>query len=111
MILCQVSMIAEICIHHAQVCITELRFKTTLQNSFKNQLLLPLIIRVKKASGFKSFQASKVRIGCEDQSFWELQYRDRLFVDPFGSKGRSNAFFDTRLTLSSTSLRLSNLLL
>ena len=60
-----------------------LMLKTTLQNSFKNQRLIPLVIGVKKASGFKSCQETEVRIGCKDQSFCELQYRDRLFVDPF----------------------------
>ena len=39
---CQVSMIAEICICHAKICETVLRYKKTLQNSFKNQRLVPL---------------------------------------------------------------------
>ena len=79
---CQVSMIAEICIRHVKICVTELRHKTTLRDSSENQRLLPLIIGVKKALGFKSCQASKVRIS-SNQSFWELQYHDWLFVDPF----------------------------
>ena len=34
---CQVSIIAEICICHAKICETVLRYKTTLQNSLKNR--------------------------------------------------------------------------
>ena len=34
MIPCQVSMIAEICICHAKICETVLRYKTTVQNSY-----------------------------------------------------------------------------
>ena len=41
MIPCQVSMIAEICICDAKICETVLRYKTTLQNSFK---IIPPII-------------------------------------------------------------------
>ena len=78
MISCQVSMIAEICICHARNnCETVLRYKTTLQNSFKNQRLIPLTIGVKKNSGFKSCQVSEVRISFEDQKFCELRYCDR----------------------------------
>ena len=40
MIPCQVSMIAEICLCHAKICETVLRYKTTLQNSFKHQGLI-----------------------------------------------------------------------
>ena len=35
MISCQVSMIAEICICHAKICETVLRYKATLRNGFK----------------------------------------------------------------------------
>ena len=44
MIPCQISMIAEICICHAKICETVLRYKTTSQNSFKNQGLITLTI-------------------------------------------------------------------
>ena len=44
MIRCQVSMIAEICLCHAKICEAVLCYKTTLQNSFKNQRLIPLTI-------------------------------------------------------------------
>ena len=37
---CQVSMIAEICIRHVKICVTELRHKTTLRDSSENQRLL-----------------------------------------------------------------------
>ena len=37
MIPCQVEMIAEICICHAKICEIILRYKTTLQNNFKNK--------------------------------------------------------------------------
>ena len=47
---CQVSMIAEICICHAKICETVLRYKTTLQNSFRNQRLIPLTISDKRQS-------------------------------------------------------------
>lgn len=76
LILRQVSIIAEICIRHTKICVTELRHKTNLQNSSENQQLLPLIIGIKKALGFKSCEASKVRIHREDQFFCELQYCD-----------------------------------
>ena len=36
------TLIVEICICHAKICETELRYKTTLQNSFKNKRLIPL---------------------------------------------------------------------
>ena len=68
LISCQVSTIAEICICHANNnCETVLRYKTTIQNSFKNQRLIPLTIGVKKGSGFKSCQVSGVRSSFEDQ--------------------------------------------
>ena len=68
MISCQVSIIAVICIRHAIIFETVLRYKTILQNSFKNQrLIILLTIRVKKSSCVKSCQASEVRISCEDQ--------------------------------------------
>ena len=91
-------MIAEICIRHAKICKTVLHYRTTLQlqNSFKNQRLIPFTIRVKKASGFKSCQASEVQINGEDQSL-QLQCRDRLFVDLSGSNDRLNAFFVKQL--------------
>ena len=54
-------------------------------------------IGVKKASGFKSCQASEVQISCEDQSFCEVQYRDTLFVDLSGSNDRLNSFFIKQL--------------
>ena len=102
-------MIAEISIRHAKICETVLHYRTTLQlqNSFKNQRLIPFTIRVKKTSGFKSCQASEVQINGKDQSFCELQYRDRLFVDLSGSNDRLNAFFvkqllDRRLAFPST---------
>ena len=44
MIPCQVSVSAEICICHAKICEKVLRYKTTLQNSFINQRLIPLTI-------------------------------------------------------------------
>jgi len=117
MISCQVSVIAEICIRHAKICETVLHYKTTLQlqNSFNNQRLIPLTIRVKKASGFKSCQGSEVWISGEDQSFCELQYRDRLFVDLSGSNDRLNAFFvkqllDRRLAFPSTSHKSASLI-
>ena len=65
----QVSIISEVCIRHAKICETVLRYKATSQNSLKNQRLIPLTIGVKKASGLKSCQASEVLISCEDQLF------------------------------------------
>ena len=56
MISCQVSMIAEICKRHPKICETVLWYNTTIQNSFRNQRLIPLTIGVKKASGLKSCQ-------------------------------------------------------
>ena len=86
-------MIAEICMRHAKICVTQLCYKTTLQNSFKNQQLIPLIIGVKKASGFKSCQVSDVRVDCEDQPFCELQYSDRLFIDPMRKQRQVECIF------------------
>ena len=110
MISCQVSMIAEICKTKTVIC-----YNTTLQNSFRNQRLIPLTIGVKKASGLKSCQAGKVRISYEDLLFRELQYRDRLFVDLSGSNDRLNAIFvkqqlDSRLAFPSTSHKSTSLI-
>ena len=104
-----------ICIRHAKICETVLRYKTTIQNSFKNQRLIPLTIGVKKASSRKSCQASEVRISCEDQLFCELQYRDRLFVWSFRSNDRLNTFFvkqllDRRHAFPSTSHERASLI-
>ena len=103
-------MIAEICKTKTVLC-----YNTTLQNSFRNQQLIPLTIGVKKASGLKSCQAGEVPISYEDLLFCELQYRDRLFVVLSGSNDRLNAFFvkqqlDSRLAFPSTSHKSTSLI-
>ena len=102
-------MIAEICMRHAKICVTQLCYKTTLPNSFKNQRLILLMIGVKKASGFKSCQASDVQVDFEDQPFCELQYSDRLFIDPMRKQQQVECiFWQTATTCYMTLFFLNN---
>lgn len=60
-------MTAENCISQAKIYATQMRHMKTLQDSFKDQQ--PLIIKVKKASDFKSCQVSDIQVGGEDRPF------------------------------------------
>ena len=92
-------MIAEICKRHPKICETVLWYNTTLQNSFRNQRLIPLTIGVKKASGLKSCQASEVLISCEDQLFSMMKNTVswQIIRSSFRSNDRLNAFFVKQL--------------
>ena len=90
-------MIAEICIHHAKMCVTQLRDKTTLQNSFKNQRLIPLIIRVKKASGFNLVKQVRFELVVKISHFVNYSIVTDYALILSGSSSRLNAFFIKQL--------------
>ena len=74
-------MTAENCISKAKIYATQMCHMKTLQDSFKDQQLIQLIIKVKKASDFKSCQVSDIQIGCEDQPFVKYSIVTLLFMD------------------------------
>lgn len=76
-------MTAENCISQAKIYAKQnlMCHMKTLQDSFKDQQLIPLIIKVKKASDFKSCQVSDIQIGCEDQPCVKYSIVTLLFMD------------------------------
>ena len=80
----------------------------TLQDSFKDQQLIPLIIKVKKASDFKSCQVSDIQIGCEDQPFVNYSILTYYSWILWQSNSRLNAFFIKQLIVLDIGLPVSS---
>ena len=105
-------MIAEICMRHAKICITQLHYKTTLLNSVKNQRLIPFIIRVKLSLVKRAMFELFVRIS----RFVNYNIVTDYSLILWGSNGRLNVFFskqlllDIRLSFSSTAHESASLI-